>query len=68
MLNSDSSTAQDDIRPARSGFCNIFWIGCEAGNGCEAAYEALDLFDGSETAHFDNCLALFGIGLYTALG
>jgi len=38
------------------------------GNGCKAAYEALDLFDGSGTAHFDNYLALFGIGFYTALG
>jgi len=40
----------------------------EAGNYGKAAYEALDLFDGSGTTHFDNCLALFGIGLYTALG
>jgi len=43
-------------------------FGQEAGNCGKATYEALDLFDGSGTAHFDNCLALFGIGLYTALG
>jgi len=34
-------------------------FGQEAGNGCKAAYEALDLFDGGGTTHFDNRLALF---------
>jgi len=34
----------------------------------EAAYEALDLFDGSVTAHLDNGLAFFGFGFYAALG
>jgi len=43
-------------------------FGQEARNGYKAAYEALDLFDGSGTAHLDNCLAFFGIGLYAALG
>ena len=43
-------------------------FGQEAGDCGKAAYEALDLLDGSGTAHFYNCLALFGIGLYTALG
>ena len=32
------------------------------------AYEALDLFDGSGTAHLDNDLAFFEIGFYAALG
>jgi len=48
------------------GLFNQF--GQEAGNGCKAAYEALDLFDGSGTVHLNNCLAFFGIGLYAALG
>jgi len=43
-------------------------FGQEVGNGCKAAYEALDLFDGSGTAHLNNCLAFFGIDLYAALG
>jgi len=48
------------------------WV-CSASLGkkremAEAAYEALDLFDGSGTAHLDNGLAIFGIGLYAALG
>jgi len=43
-------------------------FGQEAGNCGKAAYEALDLFDSRGTVHFDNCLALFWIGLYTALG
>jgi len=43
-------------------------FGQEAGNGCKAAYEALDLFNGGGTTHFDNFLALFRIGLYTTLG
>jgi len=43
-------------------------FGQEAGNDCKAAYQALDLFDGSGTAHLDNCLAFFRIGLYATLG
>jgi len=67
--------SQSSVHVNRVDFFKSWTMGwvCSASLGrkremAEAAYEPLDLLDGSGAAHLDDGLAFFWIGFYAALG